>query len=77
VLLIAAVGALAANFRPRGMARAMDAAALAQLLACVIALVIGFRERGVFFAAGFAVPWFVSARLFRRAAREQAAPSER
>ena len=73
VLLIAAVGALAANFRPRGMARAMDAAALAQLLVCVIALAIGFRERGVFLAACFAVPWYASAQLFRKAARDQQA----
>jgi hypothetical protein len=72
VLLIAAVGALVARFRSRGMARAMDAAALAQLIVCVIALVIGFRERGVFFAACFAVPWFVSAQLFRKAARDEA-----
>ncbi|WP_082538767.1 hypothetical protein [Lysobacter sp. Root494] len=73
VLLIAAVGALVANFRPRGMAWAMDAAALAQLLVCVIALVIGFRERGVFLAACFAAPWFASAQLFRKAARDQEA----
>jgi len=72
VLLVAAVGALAAHFRPRGMAHAMEAAALAQLLACTIALVIGFRERGVFFAACFAVPWLVSAQLFRRAGRDPA-----
>ena len=77
VLLIAAVGALVANFRPRGMARAMEAAALAQLVVCVIALLIGFRERGVFFAACFAVPWFVSAQLFRKAARDQPPTSER
>ena len=73
VLLTAAVGALVANFRPRGMARAMDAAAIAQLLVCAIALVMGFRERGVFLAACFAVPWFVSAQLFRRAARNMVA----
>ena len=77
VLLIAAVGALVAKFRSRGMARAMDAAALAQLIVCVIALVIGFRERGVFFAACFSVPWFVSAQLFRKAARDEAATSAR
>jgi hypothetical protein len=39
--------------------------------------VIGFRERGVFFAACFAVPWFVSAQLFRKAARDQPQTSER
>jgi hypothetical protein len=73
VLLIAAVGALVANFRPRGMAR--DGGRRARV--CVIALVIGFRERGVFFAACFAVPWFVSAQLFRKAARDQPPTSER
>ena len=77
VLLIAAVGALAANFRPRGMARAMEAAAFAQLIVCVIALVIGFRERGVFFAACFAVPWFASAQLFRKAERDEVATNDR
>ena len=72
VLLIGAGGALAARFRPRGMAWAMGAAALAQLLVCVIALVIGFRELGVFFAACFALPWFVSAGLFRKAGTDRA-----
>jgi len=71
VLLIAAAGAIVANFRPRGMARAMEATALAQLLVCGIALVIGFRERGVLFAACFAVPWVVSGQLFRKAARDE------
>lgn len=71
VLLIAAVGALVANFHPRGMARAMEAAAIAQLLVCAVALVIGFRERGVLLAACFAVPWFASAQLFRKAARDE------
>jgi len=72
VLLVAAIGALLANFRAGGMARTMDATALAQLLVATIALAIGFRERGVLLAACFAVPWFASAQLFRKAAREQA-----
>lgn len=76
VLLIAAGGALVANFRPRGMARAMEAAAIAQLVVCAIALGIGFRERDVFLAACFAVPWFVSARFFRKAARDDAAAAQ-
>ena len=75
VLLIAAGGAVAAKFRPSGMAQAMNAAALAQLLVCVIALLMGFRELGVFLAACFALPWFVSAQLFRKAANRGIAAS--
>lgn len=70
VLVVGMLGALFARFRPRGMARALDAAALAQALVVVIALVIGFRET-VLLAAFFVLPWFASAQLFRTAAREQ------
>lgn len=70
VLAVAAVGVLLARLRARGMANALLATALAQLLVGVMVLVAGF---------GFAVPvtlvfcalWLASAWLFRVAAREQ------
>lgn len=69
VLAVGIAGALIARFRPRGMARAMAATALAQVLVAVIALVAGLGSAGpitVFFTA----LWFLSAWLFRKAARE-------
>ena len=64
-------GALAARFRPRGMARALAATALAQLLVAVVALRAGPGSAGLI-TLGFAVLWLASAWLFRKAAREQA-----
>lgn len=81
VLLLAATGALLAMFRPRGMAWAMGITATAQLLAAGIGLAVGlaigtdeahgpsvFRE--AFLTACFALPWFASSMLFRKAARD-------
>src|SRR5918998_1257119 len=68
VLAVGFAGALVARFRPRGMARAMVATALAQVLAFVVALVAGWGFTGpmtVFFTA----LWLLSAWLFRKAAR--------
>ncbi|QSX77924.1 hypothetical protein [Agrilutibacter solisilvae] len=80
VLLVAAAGALAAKFRARGMARAMAATALAQLLAAGVGLALGGMERDgpgigleTFLTAGFAVPWMVAALVFSKAARDEAA----
>lgn len=67
VLVVAGLGALVTNLRARGMARAMVATAVAQLLVAVIAVVIGFREEALL-AACFAMPWLASAHLFRKAA---------
>lgn len=76
VLLVAAVGALLARFRARGMAVAMGVTAAAQLLATATGLGIGlsgmggldthgiWREAGL--CACFALPWLASALLFRR-----------
>ena len=83
VLLMAALGALFARCRARGTARAMGATAAAQLLAAGIGLAIGLTvgtdEVGgpnvgleAFLTACFAVPWLVSARLFRKAAQDKA-----
>jgi hypothetical protein len=82
VLAVGIVGALVARFRPHGMARALLAAALAQVLVPVIALFIWKPQvtsveaflgmLGVFGVNAFFVMLFVgSALLFRHAAREQ------
>jgi hypothetical protein len=84
VLLVAISGALLSAFRPRGMAWTMAATATAQLLAAAIGLVIGLAigmdephgpgiGREAFLTACFAVPWIVSAQLFRRALHDQTA----
>ena len=70
VLAVAAIGALLARLKAAGMARAMAATALAQLLAAGIGLVMArFDTRELVFTALFALPWLVSAALFRWAAR--------
>ena len=79
VLLLAALGALAARFRAAGMARAMAATGVAQLVAAGVGLAVGLTVgtdevagpsliREAFLTACFAVPWFASALLFERAA---------
>ncbi|WP_196778672.1 hypothetical protein [Cognatilysobacter tabacisoli] len=79
VLLVAALGALAARFRAAGMARAMAATGVAQLVAAGVGLAVGLNVgtdevagpslyREAFLTACFAVPWFASAWLFERAA---------
>jgi hypothetical protein len=67
VLAVGLVGAAVARFRPQGMARALVATALAQVLAAVVAAVAGM---GYIFVATafFAALWLGSAWLFRRAA---------
>ena len=68
VLVTAMVGAGLARFRARGLARAMLAAAAAQVLVFVGALAGGFGFTGpitVFFTA----LWLISAWLFQKAAR--------
>jgi hypothetical protein len=67
VLAVAIAGALIARFRPAGLARAMTATALAQVVAAVVALAAGFGAAALLVAA-FAAPWLTSAWLFRRAA---------
>jgi hypothetical protein len=74
VLAVGIVGALIARFRPRGMARALFATALAQTLVALIALTagLGYPWSGpleLSLLNGFFVALFVgSAWLFRRAA---------
>lgn len=70
VLAVAAIGAVVAGFRPRGMARALAATALAQALVALIAMIAGLGY--TFILTGFFVAlWLTSARLFRQAARHQ------
>ena len=71
VLLIAAFGAVLAKLRAPGMARAMYATALAQLVAVAIAVPMGFEVRELLLTALFALPWLASAQLFRKAAQMQ------
>ena len=75
VLAVAIAGAVLARLQPEGMARAMIATALAQMLVAVIALTAGsgFPASGplevLSLNAGFAVLWLTAAWLFRRAVR--------
>ena len=75
VLAIALVGALVARFRPQGMARAMLAAAAAQVAMALYALFGGYAEVTLHVGL-FALPWLLSAHLFRKAAHEIAALDE-
>jgi hypothetical protein len=73
VLAVGIVGALIARFRPRGMARALFAMALAQALVAAIALIAGLGlpwsgPAEILLLNGFFVALFAgSAWLFRRA----------
>ena len=75
VILVALGGAVAARFRAAGMARAMVAAAVAQMAVPVIALAGGLAPRAMVLApevplstAVFAGMWLIAAWLFRKAA---------
>ena len=75
VLVVGAIGAIIARFKPEGMARALFATALAQTLVAVIALVgrLGSPHSGpleLLSVNGFFVALFIgSAVLFSKAAR--------
>jgi len=80
VLAVALIGALIARFQPNGMSRALFATAVAQALVGAIALGAGlgatapsFPDAIIYLTAFFAAMWLLSAWLFRKAAREQAA----
>ncbi len=79
VLVVGAIGAVVARFKPEGMARALFATALAQTLVAMIALVgrMGSPYTGpleIVTINGFFVALFVgSAALFSKAARGRAA----
>ena len=75
VLAIALVGVFLARFRPRGMAHAMQAAATGQAAMALYALFGGYAEVTLHVGL-FALPWLLSAQLFKKAAREFAAVDE-
>ena len=79
VLLVAIAGALSARFRPRGMARAMAASALTQLVVTGVGVATGGAPgldapagptlaRDAALAGCFALPWAISALLYQAAA---------
>jgi hypothetical protein len=67
VIAVALAGAVAARFRPAGMARAMGLAAAAHALTAVIGMFTDLR--GGLVSTAFAGLWLLSAWLFGRAAR--------
>lgn len=76
VIAIAIIGSVFAGFRPAGMARAMFAAAAAQVAAALIGLAAGWASPGgggvyevVLGTSLFTPLWLASALLFRKAAR--------
>ena len=70
VIALASAGALAARFRPRGMARAMAAAAVAQGAAGIVGMILVPDVRGFLAATALFTPlWLLSAWLFRKAAQ--------
>ena len=71
VLAVGIIGAVIARFEPHGMARALIATALAQAIVAVIALIAGLGYT-LILTAFFVALWLTSARLFRKAAQEQA-----
>ncbi|HVF38022.1 MAG TPA: hypothetical protein VNA29_08810 [Sphingomicrobium sp.] len=75
VILVALVGALIARFKPEGMAGAMIAAAIAQVVVAVVAQLYGHFTWGLTIFFGGA--WLLSAVLFRNAARDEDSSAER
>jgi hypothetical protein len=71
VIALALAGAVLARFRAAEMALAMAVAGIAQVAVALGGL--GADPRGALFSALFGGLWLLSAALFRKAAREQAA----
>ncbi len=77
VIAIAVGGAVLGRFKPMGMARAMFAAAAAQVLIGVVAIPLGWASPGgaglyevVMGTSLFAVLWLIAFGLFRKAAED-------
>ena len=74
IVAVALTGAIAARFRPLGMAQAMAATGVAQSLAAIIVFVAGLGTmQEVLLTLLFAAPWSLSAALFWKAAGDRAA----
>ncbi|HET8819051.1 MAG TPA: hypothetical protein VFM73_05860 [Xanthomonadaceae bacterium] len=73
VILVAMIGAILARFRARGVARAIQVAAVAQGVLAVYALVAGDISAALPIAF-FMVPWLLGASLFLVAARDETQP---
>jgi len=78
VLAVALIGAIVARFEPQGLARALFATALAQVLVAVIALIAGLGSTDaswpwdiLVLTGFFAALWLLSAWLFGKAAVQQ------
>jgi hypothetical protein len=69
VIAVAVGGALAARFRPDGMARAIAAAGVLHLMIAIGGLTADLR--GALLSLAFAAPWLLSAALFRKANSEE------
>ncbi|MEP9357397.1 hypothetical protein [Sphingomonas sp. KR3-1] len=68
VVAVAVLGGFLARFQPVGMAWTMAATALVQAATVIPALTTEPRTAGLI--AGFALPWLLSAALFRAARRD-------
>lgn len=70
VIALGAAGAVAARFRPRGMARAMALTAAAQVLAGIAGVILVPDVRGFALGTALFTPlWLLSAWLFAKAAQ--------
>jgi hypothetical protein len=72
-IVVGAIVALAAWFRPAGMARALYATAAVHGAVALVALATGTDMRGAVLSLCFVLPYLFAAGLFRLAARETAA----
>ena len=71
VVAVAIVASLIAGSDPRGLARAMCAAAIAEALVAIAVVVMGFGDwRSIALSVSFVVPWLAAAALFTYSARQ-------
>lgn len=74
VLLVALGGSILADFKPAGMAKAMLATGVAQLVVGAGGMV--FEVRDGIFSMAFAFPWLLAAALFRSTAKESGSATD-
>lgn len=70
VIAVALIGAILARFKPKGMARAMLAAGIAQIIVTAVALYYGYIILPI--SALFFAIWLLSSRLYDKAGQDQA-----